>query len=587
MAKMAMPSGSVMLALLVASSYLRSTEAIVAECQPRNGNAFGKCDGCDEQFFMNSQCTQAFVCYSANAEEGFDSCLYECEENEIMLPDFATGAFDCLDNSDGHYICPGRFKIHCEDDPVAMPLSQNNCECEGQLWVSPDCRSGFSCRSRMSTGGFFMECDEGEVIDIDLRTWNWGCQSDMGQCPGGGGFSLGCLDGSIQVPTTCYPTLENPFGICDGCDGQVFLNDDCTQAFQCLYNDDYSQINDGCLYECYENEIMVPDFGAGLFKCVDNSDETYKCPGQFHVRCADSEDALTGTLTDFYCDCEGQLLVTDDCKSGFSCNSEVENGGYSMTCGDEEIIDINIRTWNWGCQPDIGQCPGERGFSLGCESGKVRIPTEGVYAEENPLGTCECEGQTFMDYTCTQAFQCMDDNDHPLAQDGHLYECGENELLIPDFGTGQFKCIDNSDGETLCPGTFQTYCTADPVDLSADSCVCNGQVWVSGDCSEAYACRTMFVDGGIHITCPEGETLHYGAGPIQTYGCAPGTTQCPGGGGYHLGCASGVPPTDGTTESTKTTEDPGTGGGDDDSADTIRALPLVAMACAAFLLKHV
>ncbi len=70
----------------------------------------------------------------------------------------------------------GAFHVRCANAPVETPLNSDLCECEGQLWIAPDCKSGFSCRSRVLDGGFFIECDEGEQIDVDLRTWRWGCQ---------------------------------------------------------------------------------------------------------------------------------------------------------------------------------------------------------------------------------------------------------------------------------------------------------------------------------------------------------------------------------------------------------------------------
>ncbi len=85
---------------------------------------------------------------------------------------------------------------------VDDPVSDNECDCDGQLWVAPDCKSGFSCDADREGGGLFWECTEpGEIIDVDVRTWNWGCKPDNGNCPAGGGFSLGCESGPVRVPT--------------------------------------------------------------------------------------------------------------------------------------------------------------------------------------------------------------------------------------------------------------------------------------------------------------------------------------------------------------------------------------------------
>ena len=560
-----------------------TTAPIRPECDSRSGNPFGTCDGCDGQFFMNSACTQAYVCSTDDS----DGLLCECEGKDILVPDFATGTARCLDNTNEEYFCPGEFKIHCGDDPVPTPLTADNCECEGQLWVDPECKSAFNCREMVSNGGYYIECDDDEVIDIDIRTWNWGCQPDEGQCPGGGGFTLGCSSQPYQIPTQCYPLTENPFGICE-CDGQVFTNDECTQAFQCIDDGTYTFVNDGCLYVCEEHEIMIPEFSTGLFKCMDNSNGSAVCVGQFNIQCED--DPVETPITDEVCECNGQLWVSPDCKEAFSCRDRMVNGGFSLTCEEGEIIEIDVQTWNWGCQPDNGNCPGGGGFSLGCENGNVRIPTDCIPTDQNPLGTCDCDGQVYMNDDCSQAFQCIDSDDYPEAEDGCLYECETNQLMVPDFNTGLFKCIDNDNDEGECPGSFKTYC--EDVTLGPESCVCDGQLWVSGDCTEAFSCRSRFVNGGFMIPCPDGETIHFGAGFIRNWGCEVGSAQCPGAGGYHLGCGlddqpntspvtTPPSPSTGPTASTtnSTTEGNGGGGGDDGSQSLSGISILIFLLC--------
>ncbi len=503
-----------------------------AECLVGVSNPFGQC-GCEGQFFMNANCHQGYVC--GPTEE--DGCLYECEgEYEIMQPHFKTGTFECIDNTDQTHRCPGAFNIHCEDDPIPeLPLDWSQCDCDGQLWISPDCKQGFSCRNGVPGDGYFHECtDPGEILSVNFRTWNWGCQEDEGQCPDGfGGFEVGCQEGGIiTLPTTCYETDENPLGICE-CHEQVFISDDCTQAFECLDDERHELINDGCLYTCREHEIMIPDFYSGKYLCMDNTENDARCTGQWHLHCEDNP--VDTPITDDVCRCDGQLWVAPDCSEGFSCREGVDNGGYNMTCNEGEIIELNLRTYNWGCQPDNGNCPGMGGFSVGCETGAVRVPSQNTTSDENPIGICECQNQVFMDVDCKQAFKCDTNN----GQGGTLYTCGEGELMIPEFSTGLFMCIDNLLGDGRCPGEFQTFCSDDPVELDSSSCECEGQLWVSPDCTEAFQCRSMIGDGGFLQTCPDGETIHYGAGFIQRWECSPGSAQCPEAGGYSLGCPFG------------------------------------------------
>ena len=60
--------------------------------------------------------------------------------------------------------------------------------------------------------------------------FRWECVSDDGQCPGLGGFKLGCPE---EVPTNPESSTQvNPYGTCE-CDGQFFSNDDCTAGIFC------------------------------------------------------------------------------------------------------------------------------------------------------------------------------------------------------------------------------------------------------------------------------------------------------------------------------------------------------------------
>jgi len=80
------------------------------------------------------------------------------------------------------------------------------------------------------------------------------------------------------------------------------------------------------------------------------------------------------------------------------------------------------------------------------------------------LGHCQgCDGQVFISYDCSEAFECRDALDYPLENDGCTYECGEEELVYPDFNSGSFECVDNSNGDLSCPGRFFMRCTSSHV----------------------------------------------------------------------------------------------------------------------------
>ena len=67
---------------------------------------------------------------------------------------------------------------------------------------------------------------QGEYVYIDFETGNWNCTSDGSACPGGAVNGVGC-----PMPE-CDVFASNPYGTCE-CDGQFFINDECTEGFFC------------------------------------------------------------------------------------------------------------------------------------------------------------------------------------------------------------------------------------------------------------------------------------------------------------------------------------------------------------------
>ena len=90
------------------------------------------------------------------------------------------------------------------------------------------------------------------------------------------------------------------------------------------------------------------------------------------------------------CDCFfGNLWITDNCRSGFTCDQD--GGVATMTCPRGEILVPDLAAGTLACQPlDSGfVCPGE--FSYDCEE-TYRID-------------CHCEGEIWVDADCTQGFR--------------------------------------------------------------------------------------------------------------------------------------------------------------------------------------
>ena len=126
----------------------------------------------------------------------------------------------------------------------------------------------------------------------------WSCVPDDGQCPGLGGFRLGCPE---EVPSNPLPVEEtNPLGTC-GCGGQFFGNDDCSEGFFCS-EDEWDQ-NKGMHWTCGEDQIIRPNFLTNTVVCI-NRVEGQQCPGEFSVSCTDIE------LNPDACECDGQVRST-------------------------------------------------------------------------------------------------------------------------------------------------------------------------------------------------------------------------------------------------------------------------------------
>ena len=46
-------------------------------------NDIGECGGCNQQFFINEDCDQAFYCTASAMAEGMDGCSKQCSDGEV------------------------------------------------------------------------------------------------------------------------------------------------------------------------------------------------------------------------------------------------------------------------------------------------------------------------------------------------------------------------------------------------------------------------------------------------------------------------------------------------------------------------
>merc|ERR1719228_508998 len=98
------------------------------------------------------------------------------------------------------------------------------------------------------------------------------------------------------------------------------------------------------------------------------------CPGKFNTECGCSEGPETCPIGE--CECDGQLRVAYDCKTAKHCNGTQEEGFEEemISCGEEELVYVNLVTHSWACGPDDGRCPGA--FHVGCQDDTTDPPTE-------------------------------------------------------------------------------------------------------------------------------------------------------------------------------------------------------------------
>jgi len=240
--------------------------------------------------------------------------------------------------------------------------------------MSGDCTEAMSCYTLLfPSPGRTLKCDPGYKVAVDFYSLEWDCVPDDGQCPGLGGFRLGCPE---ALPLNPEPvTTANPFGTCE-CEGQFFSNDDCTEGFFCL-EEEFGE-NMGNWTQCRQDQIIRTNFLQNTVVCI-NRVEGQQCPGSFNVECDD-----IGVLNEDKCECDGQLWINSDCTEGFSCYSRIAGGGREISCPAGEAINIDITAYSWDCVQDLDHCPGKGGFSLGaCDGswqGTVPPPGESTTA---------------------------------------------------------------------------------------------------------------------------------------------------------------------------------------------------------------
>lgn len=300
-----------------------------------------------------------------------------------MVPDFAQSSWQCVVPDPNTSSCPGQLNLQCPDNDIGHNFDSSMCGCNGELLVSGDCKEAFYCMSFFSNGGNHITCDnDNEIIEYDETNGAWGCTTNTDKCPGLGGFRFGCKGGDLPTPELQCVFDKNPFGTCQGCEGQIFISDDCQQSFYCS---DYVAEADaeGCLLTCGDNERVRVDYATNTWECV-TKEPDFTCPGQFSVDCNDNFDVQ--------CNCGNELWMRGDCRMAFLChNAQVngENEGHTIICPTGTTIAIDFAdVSNYTCVDNDNSCPGS--FHFGCVGGDFTTTTTASSTPATTAGNNGC-----------------------------------------------------------------------------------------------------------------------------------------------------------------------------------------------------
>ena len=118
------------------------------------------------------------------------------------------------------------------------------------------------------------------------------------------------------------------------------MEDDCSKLFLCYDEQTEPGVNIGSTLSCPNNTLMHVNFNRPITYTCEGPSSGYTCPGSYHFGCQGGDfgelttstampDTTTPLATCNYptentfgeCRCEGQIMISNDCSSGFFCSS--------------------------------------------------------------------------------------------------------------------------------------------------------------------------------------------------------------------------------------------------------------------------
>jgi len=182
-------------------------------------NNIGECGGCNQQFFINEDCDQAFYCSTSAMAEGEEGCSKQCGEGEVVSMDLYNRVWECIEPN-SEYVCTGQLNTLCPDDEFTV-----QCECAGEVWMTPDCQELYICDAAMDSNVFTGEkftCPEGDMVVLDIANGNpfdYTCVDRTLQTSCPGAFHYGC-NGDL-TPTSTTPGSSSSTSSAQGPDPEL------------------------------------------------------------------------------------------------------------------------------------------------------------------------------------------------------------------------------------------------------------------------------------------------------------------------------------------------------------------------------
>eukprot|EP00095_Tigriopus_kingsejongensis_P010353 maker-scaffold1185_size56580-snap-gene-0.14 protein:Tk10353 transcript:maker-scaffold1185_size56580-snap-gene-0.14-mRNA-1 annotation:"uroporphyrin-iii c-methyltransferase" len=114
-----------------------------------------------------------------------------------------------------------------------------------------------------------------------------------------------------------------------------------------------------------------------------------------------------------HCDYSGQLLVNEDCSQGFHCIGQ-DGSGCLKVCGPDERL-VTTEGSHFECHGK-GSPAAKDALCPGVALERIVSPEK---VGSNPLGTCRCDGELWVNKDCSQGFYC----NGSLAEGGATKTC--------------------------------------------------------------------------------------------------------------------------------------------------------------------